>query len=1187
MRVVNPARSIGITTRDSHDLSAIAGRHPPVASYSPPMQRVVLAAALAAAVVSCRQSSPPPTPVTGTVYFDAERAVPQPHVARTQVLQQAAPASLVVTPATRARGATTAAGVAALWHVDHNAARWHLTPVALANTKIALVHDLGHGAIVVKLKQQIDNLDVARTSLSVVMNRNFELVALSGQLRAATVATGTFRDDARAALSRALVDAGAGSRALVGMPDRGGFQRFSAPGLATARAHRVLFPVGNTLVPAWETEVGIRQNKRIAGFRHIHAADDGRLLLRASLTSDATFQYRVWADATGDLRFQDGPQGDYTPHPTGHPDGFDPGFVKPNLVSMDGFDKNHDPWLNAGATQSRGNNVDAYADLDFIDGFSAGDIRPTTTAPGVFDRTYDVTKDPQSDSGQEMAAIVEMFYVTNWLHDYWYDSGFNETAGNAQQSNFGRGGVEGDVLLAEGQDSSGTDNANMFTPADGESPRMQMFVFDAPPTGGPRRDGTIDNHVIAHEWGHYLHHRLVDCGSEECGAMSEGWGDFDAMFQAVRPGDNLSGAWGLGGYASRTFTANAAYFGIRRYPYSTDFTKSPLTFRFVQSGVPLPTGVATSDIDFLQGADNWEVHDAGEIWCAMLWEGVIDMLKSPRFANFEAARRQMADYIVAGMIAAPVEPSFTEQRDAILAAAAATNSADFVTLATAYARRGFGTGAISPDINSFDGSGVVESFQLTGALQIVGIDVSEDAASCDGDGILDVGETGTVTVTIRNTGAAALTGPTVSVSATTPGVAFPNGTSTTISAIQPFAVAQAKLEIRLDETPETPSTLSLDITASDASAALTSVEGLVTAQINLDVTPAASPLDSFEEAALVWTASPSGFARTDDQVNGTHVAAVQVAANGDHTLQTPALQVANGQHLVLDFRHRFQFGFGDGGVIEVSTNGVDFTDISTVAVSPPYNGTITGGPLAGRPGFTGASSGLFLEELNIDLGTSFGGKTIVLRFRAAGDGNADPSTWAVDDVGIGGLTNTPFPLVSIETGSCLPGQRPIADAGANFQVPTGTASALDGTASVDPDGGSLTFEWNQLSGPMIQLSSNTVAQPTFTAPATLVNRVASFQLVVRDPDARVSAPSDVSITILAAGSVDGPPDAAVVADAPTDSPEPDGQPVDHPDAGSPLEGGDGGGCCDAGADPRAAWTLALGVIALLGRRRRR
>src|SRR3546814_1442961 len=61
------------------------------------------------------------------------------------------------------------------------------------------------------------------------------------------------------------------------------------------------------------------------------------------------------------------------------------------------------------------------------------------------------------------AAIVNLFYMNNWLHDWWYDHGFDEQAGNAQTSNYGRGGVEGDAISAQEQDSSGRNNANMET----------------------------------------------------------------------------------------------------------------------------------------------------------------------------------------------------------------------------------------------------------------------------------------------------------------------------------------------------------------------------------------------------------------------------------------------------------------------------------------------------------------------------------------------------------------------------------------------------------------------------------------------------------------------------------------------------------------------------------------------------
>ena len=123
--------------------------------------------------------------------------------------------------------------------------------------------------------------------------------------------------------------------------------------------------------------------------------------------------------------------------------------------------------------------MDAYADLAAPDGFGAGDFRANVTAAGVFDRTYDVTKEPGASDDQSKAAVTQLFYVTNFLHDWYYDAGFNEVAGNAQASNYGRGGIEGDSLRAEAQDYDGTDNADMTTPADGGRPRMQMYVWSA------------------------------------------------------------------------------------------------------------------------------------------------------------------------------------------------------------------------------------------------------------------------------------------------------------------------------------------------------------------------------------------------------------------------------------------------------------------------------------------------------------------------------------------------------------------------------------------------------------------------------------------------------------------------------------------------------------------------------------
>ena len=52
--------------------------------------------------------------------------------------------------------------------------------------------------------------------------------------------------------------------------------------------------------------------------------------------------------------------------------------------------------------------------------------------------------------------------------------------------------------------------------------------------------------------------------------MSEGWGDFIALLLLARAGDNLDGAYPFGVYTTQSFSADPAYFGIRRAPYSAN-----------------------------------------------------------------------------------------------------------------------------------------------------------------------------------------------------------------------------------------------------------------------------------------------------------------------------------------------------------------------------------------------------------------------------------------------------------------------------------------------------------------------------------------------------------------------------------------------------------------------------------------
>ena len=63
---------------------------------------------------------------------------------------------------------------------------------------------------------------------------------------------------------------------------------------------------------------------------------------------------------------------------------------------------------------------------------------------------------------------------------------------------------------------------------------------------------------------------------------------------------------------------------------------------------------------------------------------------------------------------------------------------------------------------------------------------------------------------------------------------------------------------------------------------------------------------------------------------------------------------------------------------------------------------------------------------------------------------------------------------------------PIANAGPDRSLPSGSVITLDGSSSLDPDADdTITFAWTQISGRPVTLSSVTAANPTFTAPTLI------------------------------------------------------------------------------------------------------
>jgi extracellular elastinolytic metalloproteinase len=394
-------------------------------------------------------------------------------------------------------------------------------------------------------------------------------------------------------------------------------------------------------------------------------------------------------------------------------------------------------WLPANMTVLNGPYARVFADLDDNDLATTGEeateldstwdynlneeqhadglCAPNPGFPSIC--TWDSTSTASWAPNQKQNS-AQVFHFVNTFHDHlkndpdiaWTTRTFENVDKVVAHSDDGAGtGVPGLFLGDLMPDPLHVNNANMFTPPDGQSPRMQMYLFTS--TGGlgmgltPDVNGGDDAGVVYHEYAHGLSNRLI--------TYADGWGALDA-FQSGAMGEGWSDWYALDFLVGEGYAPNTGAFGdvtLDRYLGNDQpsLRTEGLDCPVVAASAACPGGDDTGvhggytlgDLGRIWSGGA-EVHADGEIWSQTLWDlrqavGVGDA----RFLVTEAMRLS------------PRNPSFLDMRNAILQANEVGvldgRTDQEATIWQVFAGRGMGYFAATEDA---DDTSPIESFAL-------------------------------------------------------------------------------------------------------------------------------------------------------------------------------------------------------------------------------------------------------------------------------------------------------------------------------------------------------------------------------------------------------------------------------------------------------------------------------------------
>jgi hypothetical protein len=245
----------------------------------------------------------------------------------------------------------------------------------------------------------------------------------------------------------------------------------------------------------------------------------------------------------------------------------------------------------------------------------------------------------------------------------------------------------GDVLQAAVE--AGTVNVKLEVPAD-------LYLY---------ADGSFDNGVISHEYGHGISNKLIGGPTNSScmtnyEQMGEGWSDWFSMMMQLKTGATATDNVYIGTYVINE--ENNVGPGLREFPYTTDMNINPRTLN--SSNEPIPADPANTSYRYV----------VGETWATVMWDLTWAYINKygydPNIYTGTGGNNKVMKLALDALkLQACNTASMVSGRDNLFAAdQATTGGQDYCMIAEVFRRRGLGLNATSGSAN--DSGDQVEDF---------------------------------------------------------------------------------------------------------------------------------------------------------------------------------------------------------------------------------------------------------------------------------------------------------------------------------------------------------------------------------------------------------------------------------------------------------------------------------------------